>query len=1757
MASSKSTSKSKASLSSSAKREHAPLRSMSGAGFEFEDLISAWQLVKALSGEQTPGIGGVVTQVQAQVSTLGWRIDDLLLTAQTAGAPRRLAISAKGNVQVTAAGLPADFVTRSWDQWRDPQGPFSRVGDGLALVTIGTDKAFDPAWREVKNACSGADTALALSRIRSNTRQSRVFNSVQKPGRASDEETIELIRSLHVLPTDFQFAHSETEAQAITQCRRLLASGREDEAQTLWKELINVAKEVRLRSGTVTVSELLSLLRGQFGLRHHPDFECDWETLSNITVDHKARIETELPSGYAVPRTAEKASLQAVFAENPITVVFGESGSGKSALVKSVLDGAYPSWNQVWFGPEDLKTALSAARRSALPLTHELSLVLNATVKPQNVLVIDSAERIEAGELVVIRQLLQAILPNEGEETEAPWRVVIVTQTQSWIDGEDTMLGGRKARLVEVEALKSDAVKLALLPSLSLGWLVAHDDTIAALTNLRTLAWVIKAGAALGTSAGGLASHTAIADRLWKYWTKDRADVKALMMRLAQREASFERSFALTDLEPADTTTFAQRPDELPLRLNERTNRIEFEHDLAADWARFQFLKQVWTDTTQWAALAGNPLWTNALRMLGQLLLRQPAGTTTAWDVAFGSAEAAKSELAGDVLLDALCLDPDAERLLNERVDLLLGNGAKHFTRLLLRFHHIATVPVGSGMGLSAAVGLYMDAQYRSIVFGRWPPVLRFLIAQRERLAGLVSSALAKVIETWLVKTPHTLSSGNPMPFRREMAEMALAMARSVQVEKGHGAMYLTREPLLYTAPLAGVIDLPTEVGNWALELAGRQEVDSDVKRRIAEVQIEKAKVHAERLKTDAKYKAWHEERKRIPPSLGSFRERLPPWPLGASEKVDMDFRTACIKENGIQSLMRAQPELAAEVLLALIIEDQPEREYGAGRLEIDLGLEYPEDAYPTAFWKSPFFPFLQLAPETALTSLIALVNFCTERWVAEVMQERTGEAPGVTLQFADGSDKTFPGWWQVFGWPQSNDSMRNGNLFCALDALERWLTLRLDTGEDITVDIERILREGNSASLVSVLLNVAKYRPSLLTGPLSALITFPNLFYWDSARVEQVGYNFIGWSWLRGGQAMFDFARDWVLAPHRQQKFLHVVVELLLTDDDVARRLQALLPTWALPDDPKEALEFKLLFAALDRANYQTVTDPTTGAQTQGLVYPDELRLEVQSWQTDSAPTLAYLLVPDRCDQRLRGGQLLNDDEAAYLFNLLQECEAGAEGEDEDAKSNCRFAAAGTLVALGGAWLVQNAEAQKHVFQVVRAGVAAVASTGEEIRGRRMGSLRNELKFVAYAVMHLWLADEDGVQEWETAAMRLLTSGDTRAAAVVVGVAYANREQLGTAWWRLLRAGLFWSSLIMLAPHHGDDDAAEFAWTLWLARLRRFPLRGPNATPNDLDFKRVVAGQERLDFQRRMRLYNAGDQTWRGKPKRERGGSLDSHFLGVLFNWLIEGDGTGNRDLDTRLALRIWDYDATRAKVCEKKEDGEYDLPSQNLGYDILQRLGALAIAAPKGEDRMVWEPVLSHGPAAHYALQHFIRGLFLRLGKDDDPVAFERVWRATAEYGLAANWSQPGLWFYGERLICDLLGFGSEDALSRLHPGASLRMKDLYKRWAAAHLAHYEECVTRFCHFLTTEFGAPLRLDGLCWLAAMLKKGEPSRSWYREGTRDALVHLAASTLSSDSLVLSQHVQARQALVEIAAALAAMNIPAALALQERIKQLR
>jgi len=66
-------------------------------------------------------------------------------------------------------------------------------------------------------------------------------------------------------------------------------------------------------------------------------------------------------------------------------------------------------------------------------------------------------------------------------------------------------------------------------------------------------------------------------------------------------------------------------------------------------------------------------------------------------------------------------------------------------------------------------------------------------------------------------------------------------------------------------------------------------------------------------------------------------------------------------------------------------------------------------------------------------------------------------------------------------------------------------------------------------------------------------------------------------------------------------------------------------------------------------------------------------------------------------------------------------------------------------------------------------------------------------------------------------------------------------------------------------------------------------------------------------------------------------------------------------------------------------------------------------------------------------------------------------------------------------------LLGFGSELMLSKIPDVGAviLSMRDIYKAWADAHLPREEENIAEFSYFLASDAGAPLRIDGIQWIA------------------------------------------------------------------------
>ncbi len=336
-----------------------------------------------------------------QAEALLWTIDDILLTTRVSQDDRRhLAISCKGNVQVTASAPPADFVGRCWEQWAKPDpNPMQRGKDRLLLVTRGQNNAFMATWSELKSAAGGADDALALGRMRASAKHRTLFDSVKRPAtdsgmNVSDRDVATMIRTIDVVPLDFHTALSKDEASAIRQVRSLLVSGSQTEGKKLWEALVALATKTRLGGGTLDLSEVWRQLRVAFVLKDHPDYSGSWGRLRALTLDYRATVETSLPSEISIDRRDEIDEAIAAIGTEAECVVFGESGVGKSALIKAMLDERFQDAEQVWFGRDTLEPALSESARTGMGLAHPLLEVLLATARAENVLVIDAAEHI-------------------------------------------------------------------------------------------------------------------------------------------------------------------------------------------------------------------------------------------------------------------------------------------------------------------------------------------------------------------------------------------------------------------------------------------------------------------------------------------------------------------------------------------------------------------------------------------------------------------------------------------------------------------------------------------------------------------------------------------------------------------------------------------------------------------------------------------------------------------------------------------------------------------------------------------------------------------------------------------------------------------------------------------------------------------------------------------------------------------------------------------------------------------------------------------------------------------------------------------------------------------------------------------------------------------------------------------------------------------------------------------------------------------
>jgi hypothetical protein len=674
----------------------------------------------------------------------------------------------------------------------------------------------------------------------------------------------------------------------------------------------------------------------------------------------------------------------------------------------------------------------------------------------------------------------------------------------------------------------------------------------------------------------------------------------------------------------------------------------------------------------------------------------------------------------------------------------------------------------------------------------------------------------------------------------------------------------------MFEAALASAEDDLEAASSFALEMARRRPLAPPVQGEVDRLRAEERKMREESAGRSP------QRRRGAPMSMSMFGNHpLPPWPLGASGRLNDAFRTAVVRNDGLVFLMKAAPAIAAEVLLACLIDDKPHAEHRSMTFDDRLGLQWAHEDRPTLFWTSPFFRFLAQSEETALQAIMDLVEFCTERWSADRKQ---GDGEQIELTLSDGDRRVFHGEWQVFDWSHTRRT-HNSQLYTALVALERWLFMKVKAGTDIAPLCKTLLEQTRSATL-GVLTDCVKLDPSLLEGALAPLLSSPLLIFWDEYRL---GYRFGNdvFTWHRAGEAARRFGIAWEQETHRTAALKHVVREHRRTNADFNAQLTASLAAWPKPEGNRD-LRQRALIAEVDPTNYQGSAGED-GKTVVSFQYPPELAAEIAALRTieTNRPTVVDVL--NYLQQLLR--EDLSAEDAAELYSAFEEHEDIQQFSCHE-RHVIRIAVAAVLVVRAGAWV----DSDPAVFDNLTATLAAAVPDSSELDERLDGQVHVDPALV-WAMLGAIYAESRSVDDsarWDRMLSFGLATGDSATVRTIIGAARLLKAELGASYYAIIETSVFSAVLNGLVPRMEGEPGSAAAMARWRGRLAHRPLA---ASRHPVKFDLV-------DLSQRI------ERIWRGRFERQSGKDIGpvgrsnlhrrysfgpgTHLLAATFDWAL-----------------------------------------------------------------------------------------------------------------------------------------------------------------------------------------------------------------------------------------------------------------------------
>lgn len=1200
-----------------------PISQTGGRGYNFEDSVAAHFLLAMITGTELWGPEyGCITKIDWQTHATGWLFDDLLLTLKDrTGVLHRVAISIKSSAQITTNGFPQETTLRIWKQFLESSPPFVVALDLLLFAVGEISNGILSDWTDIQQEVSSADDERISNRLAADGAWSKskkdLFNSLACPDERYKDSGLSIctiIRRLRVKSFDFLNATSDSDRDIRKRAMECCSAKSYPDGDSLLDKLLHLCRNKRGSGGGVTLNEIYNM-PDLPDLVTHPNYHSDIALLQEISQDNVDLIQVTLSNGITIPRYEICDDIRKSLTDTKIVSVTGQSGIGKSAIVKTFYSES----------PYNCKLWLSNKDFCCQRLKHNLVSVIDNLPTADVLIVFDSVERLDISYKALLVKLI-SIAQKCGFH-------VILTTT-------DPLSQKVESAPVEVPPLTADDLAEVFNKDKSLYslWNSKGMNTLMCIPKI--LDWCIEL---LANSPMTTLAPVNFADHLWNKWIQSSSDDRYARSKIL-------KEIAASDGDNLKSGVFiSQISDASILGALEKDNLIYikdelifWKHDLIGDWARERILVENNENFLNFVKdKYPKPQWKHSILLFGQWLLSSPDGVEK-W-IKF--IKDSKDELQY-LLLDSIIFSNRLFELRESIKNALLDKECELFSLLLNR--------------------LFLIASSKRVINGQTLPILNLRLAlpfldfinkYSEDIIPYCHHRISKICIYYLLFCGGTQYGSAAAKLAVDVAKFAYKNEKHIQVEKKHGShLYLNNDALdeIWMSFLLAFQELPETVMKYSLVFAEIEDPED------------------EKLKSLLSSNSATKEMQRC--DFLVEQRYIPAWPNGPKRQISKRFREVCLTGNLLNPFFDKYLDDATRLLMAVCIE-APHYSSPHHDLLSACGLDMLDRTdHACCYFIGPWLKLLQKHPKKALKIIIDLINFASEQFVVAGKQDEQARAcvganspllkslmePSVwkTVLLKENTEEqiVWIGDERVFGWHR-NRLINSPIIPTILMALEKWLYDLVDEKKTIDSYVDYILENNKSVALAGVLCTLVKKKPALLCGKLKILASVWEFIMWD-IRITlddswKIGFGFY---YKKLGEPLYNKAREWNRMPHRKLRFKDIVQRYLqyaiVYGMDVTY-FDAIAKTWEKQDKP--ARPSQSLIAQLTTSNYRR-RQLSDGKVEVSFSYPSSLEKILADDAKESSLNMSVLHFPFECRKIIENGNPLSDSDAENIWVRMNE---------------------------------------------------------------------------------------------------------------------------------------------------------------------------------------------------------------------------------------------------------------------------------------------------------------------------------------------------------------------------------------------------------------------------------------------------------------------------------------------------------------------